>query len=124
MMIKSIFVREIESVDLLELTESKYFKVNDDKRFSFLKFKEIIIGKKVRCSDAFGVIDYSLKEFFEIYGDRYKLLNNKIFKKPFVKINMKDRAITKYFDTDEDAKMFYQEISEKILFNRIIEIEL
>ena len=125
-MIKNILIKNIETITFVELRENETFKIRDKIKTNFFGFKKRKIGEIVTYFDFPHYIEYTFKEFEKIYGERYKIIKNKIYKKPYVKINLlSNETIIKFFDSDIEAENFYRDIIAQIENgNKLIELTL
>ena len=87
-MIKNILIKNIETITFVELRENDTFEIRDKIKTNFFGFKKRKIGEIVTYFDFPPYIEYTFKEFEEIYGEKYKIIKNKIYKKPYIKINL------------------------------------
>ena len=87
-MIKNILIKNIETITFVELRENEAFKIRDKIKTNFFWFKKRKIGEIVTYFDCLNYIEYTFEEFEKFYGEKYKIIKNKIYKKPHVKINL------------------------------------
>lgn len=125
-MIKNILIKNIESITFVELRESETFKIRDKIKTNFFGFKKRKIGEIVTYFDFTNYMEYTFEEFEKFYGEKYKIIKNKIYKKPYVKINLvSNEKIIKFFDSDIEAENFYRDIIAQIEnVNKLIELTL